>query len=322
MSTTHRIVQHIEAADLPAPVYRTARRLLDMAHVDNGYVRLSHAEMADVVGTDSASTVRSHLVQLAAADLITYRRNAAVHVHWHHWQAIADGAQADNVIAERSRRALSDHGVRTSDHGVRTSDHGVRTSDQKVPLSDHSELTPDDEVIAGPSKSTAERSRRALVRQIDGPAITPRLTNTGSQEAGYPSLPACLEGGPGETEPETAERQLSAALLTDPDVGLDPATAAELAAQYPLAEILRQVARYRRDLADGSVRSPMVLRRRLARRYAATVTDADRSTPLFVRHGLGAGSDQADGDGADRLALYAPDGFRHIAIGLHAETDT
>jgi hypothetical protein len=105
-------------------------------------------------------------------------------------------------------------------------------------------------------------------------------------------------------------------------VGLDPATAAELAREYPLAEILRQVARYRRDLADGSVRSPMVLRRRLARRYAATVTDADRASALFMRHGLGAASEQSDGDGADRLALYAPDEFRRIAIGLPETNDT
>lgn len=78
-------VTAVDAANLPATVYRTARRLLDRAHRDNGYARISHAELMVVCETQSEATARSHLVQLAAAGLITYRRNSDVHVYWHDW---------------------------------------------------------------------------------------------------------------------------------------------------------------------------------------------------------------------------------------------
>jgi hypothetical protein len=292
---TRNIVNLIEDANLPAPVYRTARRLLDMAHPDNGYVRVTYDELQAICGTSSPDTARAHLVKLAKMGLITYRRNAAVHVHWHDWQYIADGM----VIAQRSRRA---------------------TSDQKVSMSDHVELTDAEPVIAQRSKSTTERSRRATSDQFDRSAITPRLTrltNTGRQEEGYPS---CLpEGGAGETAPETAELARSQALLTDPDVAIDPRTAEHLAAQYSFADILRHVCRYRRDLDTGSVRSPMVIARRLRDGFPATITDDDRASPLYRRH---ISEDEiAAEEHARRVNKYLPEEYRGIILGYPDESE-
>lgn len=77
---TDDIVSRLDSAPLSAPVYRTARRLLDRS--SNGVVRLTHAEMRQVAGADSDGTARNHLHALHAAGLITYRRNAAVTIWW------------------------------------------------------------------------------------------------------------------------------------------------------------------------------------------------------------------------------------------------
>lgn len=72
----------IREAKLPAPVYRTARELLDRTGA-NGYARLSYDEAMAIVQTDKPETLRGHLAQLQAKGLITYRRDDAdVHVMW------------------------------------------------------------------------------------------------------------------------------------------------------------------------------------------------------------------------------------------------
>ncbi len=79
------IVERIEAAELPAATYRTARRLLDLAD-DRGAVKLPHDRMRAVVGTDADATVRRHLVELQGAGIIAYRRNSDVQVWFADWQ--------------------------------------------------------------------------------------------------------------------------------------------------------------------------------------------------------------------------------------------
>lgn len=74
------------------------------------------------------------------------------------------------------------------------------------------------------------------------------------------------------------------ALLTDPDVRLDAGTAADLAARYPFEEVRRQVFRLVRDLAAGKVKHPNAIKARLAKRFAATITEQDRASPLWARH--------------------------------------
>lgn len=130
------IVERIEAADLPAATYRTARRLLDLAD-DRGAVKLPHDRMREVVGTDADATVRRHLVELQGAGIIAYRRNSDVQVWFADWQPgnVISGDQHGSVVisgdqytrgnerrsvisgdqhtrksrAQRSKRAHTDH---------------------------------------------------------------------------------------------------------------------------------------------------------------------------------------------------------------------
>lgn len=103
------------------------------------------------------------------------------------------------------------------------------------------------------------------------------------------SLPSKPEEGSGETTaPDAAQQQRSVALLTDPDIRLDQELAKALAARYEFDEIRRQVFRLMRDLGTGKVKHPNAIKARLAKRFAATITDQDRASPLWARHATAA----------------------------------
>lgn len=104
ISTT---IDQIETADLPAPVYRTARRLLDLDQAGTGVIKLSTISMLDIAGTASTGTMRRHLWALAKAGIIHYSINGAVHVSFCAAPVItecaptrAERAQPDPVITE------------------------------------------------------------------------------------------------------------------------------------------------------------------------------------------------------------------------------
>ena len=88
----------LEAAELTPALYRTARRILDRVHDDNGYVRIDYPQARAICATDSDETVRGHLSRLTAAGLLTVHRNAAIHIYWHGWHA-EDDAEATGKTA-------------------------------------------------------------------------------------------------------------------------------------------------------------------------------------------------------------------------------
>lgn len=71
----------IDAAPLSAPVYRTARRLLDLADAA-GYCNLTAADLLAVCATDTKDTVRHHLFSLRRANLIEYSSGRLVSVRF------------------------------------------------------------------------------------------------------------------------------------------------------------------------------------------------------------------------------------------------
>ena len=78
--TKNEALTRLEAADLTPALYRTARRILDRVHEDNGYCRINYPQARLICATDSDETVRGHLSRLASAGLVTVHRNAAIHV--------------------------------------------------------------------------------------------------------------------------------------------------------------------------------------------------------------------------------------------------
>ena len=92
----------LEAAELTPALYRTARRILDRVHDDNGYVRIDYPQARAICATDSDETVRGHLSRLTAAGLLTVHRNAAIHVYWHGWHAEGDAEATGKTARGRA----------------------------------------------------------------------------------------------------------------------------------------------------------------------------------------------------------------------------
>ena len=101
------MIEKLDSAHLTAQQYRTARRILDRTHPENGYARLSYEEMSVIVESESQPTVRGHLAALAAAGLITYKRNSAVHVYWHIDARVVRGPEPPVAPVEPEPETLS-----------------------------------------------------------------------------------------------------------------------------------------------------------------------------------------------------------------------
>lgn len=92
----------LEAAELTPALYRTARRILDRVHDDNGYVRIDYPQARAICGTESDETVRGHLARLTAVGLLTVHRNAAIHIYWHGWHAEGDVTETGKTARGRA----------------------------------------------------------------------------------------------------------------------------------------------------------------------------------------------------------------------------
>jgi hypothetical protein len=304
-SVKESIAKRINGLGLRAPVYRTARKLLDLAHPDNGLVRLTYDEALDVVETTADNTVRSHLVQLAAADLITYRRNAVVSIYFHHW---TDVVQPDDPPARDSRAQRSKStSERSQDEPENLTDDEEVIAERSKSISDGSQAR---DLIADGSKSTSERSNRALSDQPIGGYRQARQA--------IHDDPACQpKGGLGGKRPEPPEIERSVTLLTDIDVGLDEEMATRIAQRYSFDAIRAHVFRYLRDRAaaagkNPAVRSPAVIETRLRKGWPATITESDKRSELWDRH---AAEDEREDSEAARRAKYIPDEYSDIIIG-------
>lgn len=254
------IVDALERAELPAAIYRTARRLLDLTQPGDLYVRVTYERMAELCGSNSQETVRGHLSALARAGLISYRRNAAVHVMWHE--------DAGGVVAGRAQRAQDARNARQTTS--QDTDDEPDTETRRAQDARNDRRTRD---------TRAGRALRApgnhpIGYGLDGMDLDQIPEPDPNQPTNQP------EGGVGETD---AER--SVALLTDPDVGVTEQRARHLAARYALALIREQVFQFLRDRQAGKVHSPAVIGTRLERGYApGRIQQSDRASPVWGRH--------------------------------------
>ena len=80
--TKDEALERLDAINLTGALYRTARRILDRVHEDNGYVRIDYPQARAICVTESDETVRGHLARLTAAGLFTCPRHLRPH-HTH-----------------------------------------------------------------------------------------------------------------------------------------------------------------------------------------------------------------------------------------------
>ena len=266
------ITARLEAADLPATVYRTARRLLDVAG-DDGHVTLTREIMLPICGTEKWSTVRSHLGQLVRSGIIHYSTNALVYVNF----VIAERAQ------EQSERAQGDDPTRAERSSVQ------------------SERAQDDPTRAERSFVQPERAQEQSERSF-GPSNTGWLV-------GWSNDPDLDTNQPTTDEPPDAgDIDRSIALLTDPEIGLTIDAARQRAQEQPFAGILRVVAGYWTDRADGKVSSPGVLNHRLRSKWNAGPISAEfRRSALCAKHAPEETADPGRRDSYENRQRYRTD---------------
>ena len=222
------MIEQLDGADLTAQQWRTARRILDRTHPENGYARLSYEDMAAIVESESQPTVRGHLAALAAAGLITYKRNSAVHVYWH------------------------------IDACVPRAESSAARADCSVVRAPEPPAEPEPEAPASPARaeSSVVRAESSVVRANCSVARAASLkASTTGRQAGLDTT-ACLPAGKGsgENQPPTAPasaplaetQQRALAMLTDPAIGRDEPTALRIASQFGHAMVPPQCCLYQR----------------------------------------------------------------------------
>lgn len=285
------------ADELPATIYRTARRLLDRTDPTTGYCRISYDEMAEIAMTANDDTARSHLIKLARLDLITYKRNAAVHVMWHGWQ--------EEVIDLRANRANYDQGTPYDEEIPAEPARVVRANRANY---DHLPDEATDETADENHNSREPRAKRA--NQPTKRANYHQPNRQPSKQAGLEEDTACLPaGGSGGEDPPDPGGDFERAvdLLTDPDgPHVDRMTAERWAKGRGFDQVAGQVFRYLREIQAGRKVTPGVIGSRLERGYAGQVTDADRASPLYRRHCL------EDWEYEERRRKYVPDEYADV----------
>lgn len=270
------IVAAIEAADLPATTYRTARRLLDLASHD-GHVTLSRDEAMVICGTDKWNTVRAHLGQLTRSGIIHYSTNAQCYVNF--------------VIAERSNL---------------TSERSFVTSQRSHPSppviaersSVTSERSQDDPMIAERAPATSERSSVTSERSNQSPLgkVGRKVGNNTTDQSYLPTL-----------NDLTDEQRRAVALLTDPDVGIVEASAIEHAAAHSWTHVLRMVANWWTDVQDRKISGPGALHTRLSRNWSAGPISAEfRRSELCAKHAPEETADPGQRDSKENRQRYRP----------------
>ena len=206
----------IKAAGLPAPTYRTARELLDLA-AENGQLKIGKAALRDLCGTTKDETVRGHLWQLQSAGIIHWSTNEVVHISFTAWPPV------DPALVQP-------------------------TLTRDVPTL--ARATPTATPAPGPDKKGSALVQPTLTRDVptlarDTPTpphtreVSLLVSSSPTQNAEQTNKPTA----PGPKR-QPWESPLSFQLLTDKRVAMSPRIAERLAAAHPYWEVRDAVAHW------------------------------------------------------------------------------
>lgn len=271
-------LQRIETADLPATVYRTARRLLDLSAA-NGQINFSWKAFERVTNCNNRNAARRHLTILAEMDLIHFSTNDYVYITWLAWLRADAQDQRAHAPNERASAQLL--------RAETPADDG----DENATARQRAET----------ARTRAATARWRAVAARDAPPIgLVGLDLSSDPDLEDPSLPK-----------PTQDAARIAALLADPDVGLD-ASRLKLRPGDSFEWVERLVFAWRRDLEAGAVDSPGALKFRIERNWAAgPLTPEDKRTALYRRHH----PDAPDPEAAARRR-YIPQELSHAQTAI------
>lgn len=292
----------IEQANLPAPVYRTARRLLDLAVSANGELQISHERCMQLVETSANGTMRSHLIQIERAGIAAYHTNGSIRV-WFvdfpkpHWMTRPKPNRA-NPRAERSDsrdwptmpepvldpeneidqiRALDDQNRALGDQMRALGDQNRAICSPPIGYwLVGSSIDPDQEE---PTNQVGENAGA----RIDTVSILADDTKTDTVSVLPITETAPTPGS--AAPPSPAEQQRNFALLTDPEIALNARVAQICAKVHHFDFLLAQVATYWDQWQKGIVESPGALKNRIMNGWRPEPYTAEfLASALYKRH--------------------------------------
>lgn len=246
---TAQTIQAIEAADISANIYRTARRLLDLASPIGGSVKLSYSRMRAIADTRSDGTVRRHLGTLVRHNVLHYSTNEFVYVTF----------SAAPVITRRAWAITA-------------------CAPDQPSNADYAK-----DVITRRAWAITTRAQRKAMITTRAPMITTRAPvittceNDPTLRGGgiYPKLSTNATSSKGNSDGDP-----TVALLTDPEVGVSPAIAADVSASMTFDQALRVVA----DWYQSGVSAGALVYRLRNKWDKGAPKDAFRRSPLCARH--------------------------------------
>lgn len=307
----------IEQADLPAPVYRTARRLLDLAADTAGDVVLSRLDARHLCGSPDKpaadGTMRSHLIQLSSAGILQYHTNGFVAVRF---RSFEDGrVESAKVIVHRAQtRAERSHA--RAERSPAYPQPGTMIEEPTDPRAERA--TDPDSMIAERSDARAERSHRDGRAPSDHPralsdhARAPDDQN-GDQWFGLVWNPSNPDPGSKPIQPIGPEPEPGSAVAMLVDVGIRPHMAVKLA-HIPAPEVLRQIALWLPQHAAGDVGTGALIDRLQKRKPAPPITEEFKRSEFYHRHFPREAPVDDDSPEA-RRRKYIPDEYRDIILG-------
>lgn len=287
------IVQTIETSDLSAPIYRTARRLLDIAATQNGNVILDRDAMCqlcgDAIKPAADATMRTHLIALQKAGIIQYHTNHMVSARFIGWpQApttppIDDEEMIDtrsDMIVQRSQSPepmIDQRSDVIARRSSTSSDMIAHRSNTRAERSQQKSRSPSDQIRASDDQIRAlgDHFDHQLVGCLfDIPITTDRDTNNHDEP---PQPPA-----PYEISPDDQKRGFE--MLVDPEVGIAPKLAQKLAARVHPSEIVRQIAAWLPARQAGRQQTGLLIKRITERWGAPEPTSDFKDSEFYRRH--------------------------------------
>ncbi len=223
---------------------RNALALLDRAHPYNGHIKLSKASLMDLWGIGSPGTVRHYLTQLARAGIVHYSTNDYVYVDFKAWPPVSD-------LAENFTRGRVDLRVEGGDSTRGRVEVDPEEADGftrgRVDLrveggdSTRGRVEVDPEEADGFTRGRVDFTRGRVDLRVEGGDSTRGRV----EKNAYKDMSECVSSltpipdKNSLTHPISEDEQkLSAAILTDPDIGVNSrAVVAELIARRPFEEI-------------------------------------------------------------------------------------
>lgn len=238
-------IRQIDTADISGNVYRTARRLLDLAAQHDGYIELTPAATLTLCATEADGTMRSHLDQLRLAGIITYsisNKHSRVIVHFsaYPWPVVDAWPEPPRVAPTNSRAAPADLLVAPENSRVLRANF---LDSEGANLTEPDDCWPSQQICRDDQQIcwSDQQIRAQGARSGTGVTTTNKQTNSNTPDHDQGSLFVPPIDWPPE---RVCAGQFVYSLLTDEEVGLWPESAAAAARLHPPAWVVAQVAEW------------------------------------------------------------------------------